>query len=614
MSRPQHLLLGQGAQRSVDRLDQQSRSLARRKSPRESFDQPHRVLALDRAQVVEDEQEQEALGDSEAHRSCGLRRGLDGRWQGDHGDGRHGADVLGHEAGVDPDLIDQREGTLPARWDAVGLPAPDPDAWTLEVVLPEALHEARQLIGVHRNQVEPVAPLVDQLLEAVLSVVAGQLLRSHEVVQWHAHRAHRHPCGRERLHISARGRPQTQGVAEVAGYAHRRGATRRGGRRRTTLAAGRRVPLVLRAPAHPLRWGRHEMRGYRELPIPKGPAPGHVLRPVLPVQVGVGAQHIGPLRGHPVEHVAVDPVSATLWGRPLQPLGERPRPLGTEQLAELLPQPAGARIQRIQPLVVDEPVGEPAADLETPACILPARLAQLRGVADAQIAKRRRAADPHATGPWSQTVGTVGFEAGEVQEPRRAIPVDEHARGIVLELERVQVPHAQIAPWILQHSGGEARRRQLEQAREPRPILRPGATPTAVDRSNRVFDMGTPPGEKALCARRAVGGDQRVVDPSEPAHLAGLRFQAVVGHVGEHPRYEQHAVDSQRSLDRRQRADDPHRGRQMHDGTAAAPRIQAKQARQQQDRQLVLVVAGDQALHVEVQLRRSRAHRERLVG
>ena len=154
---PQHLLLGQRAQRPVDRLEQQLRALAGLERALERLDQADRVLALDRAQVVVDEQEQEPiLGQAQPLGRGRLGGRLHGRRQRNRGHRRHGADVLRHEPRVDPDLLNERERAPPARRDRVDLPAPDADLRSLEVVISQALNEVGELFGVDRDDLKVV--------------------------------------------------------------------------------------------------------------------------------------------------------------------------------------------------------------------------------------------------------------------------------------------------------------------------------------------------------------------------------------------------------------------------------------------------------------------------
>jgi len=165
--RPQDLLLGEGAQRGIDRLDQQLRSLAGRERALERLDQPDGVLALHRAQVVEHEQEQEAAGDPETQRPGGLCWPFDRGWQRDDRHRGDGADVLGHETRVHPDLVHERERPRPAQRNRVRLPSPYSDPGSCEVAVAEAFHEVRELVGVHRDDLKAVRAVVHEILETV---------------------------------------------------------------------------------------------------------------------------------------------------------------------------------------------------------------------------------------------------------------------------------------------------------------------------------------------------------------------------------------------------------------------------------------------------------------
>ncbi len=94
------------------------------------------------------------------------------------------------------------------------------------------------------------------------------------------------------------------------------------------------IAAVRRGRAGP--GGRHEALGDRQLLAAERPAPGHVLRAVGAVEIGVGAHDVGALARDAVEDVAVDPVGGARGRRPFEPGEERARALLAEEVLEAL--------------------------------------------------------------------------------------------------------------------------------------------------------------------------------------------------------------------------------------------------------------------------------------
>ncbi len=146
-----------GAVLRVDRLEQQRRALAGLERALERLDQPERVLALERREEVEREQEHEAVRQLERHRRA-VRVGLRHRQRHDdhgHADVGRAREVLGDVARVDPDLVDEVERRVPPGRHRVGLPRPLPDRVArAQRLLARLLGELADLLGVDAQQVD----------------------------------------------------------------------------------------------------------------------------------------------------------------------------------------------------------------------------------------------------------------------------------------------------------------------------------------------------------------------------------------------------------------------------------------------------------------------------
>ena len=213
------LVDGLGTKLRVDRLDQKSWPLIRSKRAAERLDEPDRVLAAQRAEEVEHEQEREAVvpGQREldvGHVGHGNRHRND-----DDRDGRQPAEILGDESRVDPDLIEMGERGQPTRRQHIGLPAPLTDVRTIAQQARAArVHEGLELVAIETDEVE--RGLDRRLVMCVLLAPAardrGGVAAMDRHVRADARRRNRYPRGGEPLDVEPGRLGESQGLREVA--------------------------------------------------------------------------------------------------------------------------------------------------------------------------------------------------------------------------------------------------------------------------------------------------------------------------------------------------------------------------------------------------------------
>jgi len=289
---------------------------------------------------------------------------------------------------------------------------------------------------------------------------------------------------------------------------------------------------------------------------------------------------------------------SALGRRPLKPGEEHAAALLTEGILDRLPERERRRIHRAQGIVEDEPIREAPAYAPAMLRVPPAGGPQLIRVALAQLAQHRCATDPRPARHHVQLIGPVGVESGQVQEAKRPASIDAHHVAVALQRVQMQVPHAEVAPGIVENRRGETCGRQLEVARQPGTILGAETGVARVERAQRLFDLPLPPGEKVLRRGAAVDRDDRLVYAARPLQLLARGFQAVVGHVHCRARDEQHAVSGERIHDRLQIAQDPGAARHVQHRRRRRAGVATQQARSEQGAEIVELIAREQPLDV----------------
>ena len=265
--------------------------------------------------------------------------------------------------------------------------------------------------------------------------------------------------------------------------------------------------------------GRHEAIGNCELMAAKRPTPGDVLGAVGAVQVGIAPHHVRALARHAMKDIAVDAACAAPGSRTLEPGDELALALPFEQVLDGLSERERGGVGSPQGVVVDEiPVQSPA-HLRVMIQIAPTGVAQLRGVALAELVQGGRATDPSSAGVRGQTVGPVGLKARQVQEAQRPAVVHQHPIGVRLQRPAMQVPQVDVATRIVEHGCGEAGGGKLEEAGQPGTILRAIAAVAGIQRSERPLDMLTPPGQKGFSLRGAVDSHDGLLGTPDSIHL-----------------------------------------------------------------------------------------------
>ena len=176
------------------------------------------------------------------------------------------------------------------------------------------------------------------------------------------------------------------------------------------------------------RFGRHEAVGNRQLVAAERPTPGDVLRAVGAIQVGIAAHHIRALSRYAMEDIAVDAVCATPGGGTLQPGDELACASLVEQVLGTLPERERRSVGGPQGVVVDETPVQAPADLPVMIHIVPAGVAQLGGVALAELVQDGRATDPRPAGVRGQAIWAVGLEPRQVEKAQRPASVHRAPR------------------------------------------------------------------------------------------------------------------------------------------------------------------------------------------
>ena len=194
-----HVLEFREAQMAVDGLDDQRRPFIRTEGPRERLDQAKRILALDHAQEVEREEEDEGVGQAEVAPVEARVDGADAHRQ------RHAVDRpharRGHGAGDEargrPHLVDLGEGAVQRRGEA--LEFPEPVAGRVPAVEEggaDIPREARRGVGVHAHHVDvegraAVASGRERMLLAAqrAAVVDGRMVDAGGLERAHQQRA-----------------------------------------------------------------------------------------------------------------------------------------------------------------------------------------------------------------------------------------------------------------------------------------------------------------------------------------------------------------------------------------------------------------------------------------
>ena len=152
----QHALVLVGDVLGVDRLDDERRAAAGREGLAEGLDRAHRVLARRRRVVVEDEQEDEALGHAERLAAVRHERRQRHRQRhADHGHRRGRRDRVVDQLRADPDLVDVVVGRAPLFREVAQLPPPERDrVAAFEEARPDLAREDGDRVPVHADDVD----------------------------------------------------------------------------------------------------------------------------------------------------------------------------------------------------------------------------------------------------------------------------------------------------------------------------------------------------------------------------------------------------------------------------------------------------------------------------
>src|SRR6185437_7183887 len=196
---------------------------------------------------------------------------------------------------------------------------------------------------------------------------------------------------------------------------------------------------------------------------------------------------------------------------------------------------------------------------------------------------------------------------------QRRGPIDDGAARSPRERVAVEVPQAQVGAGVIEYARREARRRELEEAPEPRTILRPIPDAQRVERSQSPFDTSAPPDQELARRAAPVERHHRRVDAPGELELLARRFQPIFGELERRPWHEHDAAGAHAGLERLQVAEQPSGAGQVDERLRTLLEQAQQHLRKQQDREIFLVVARQQRLDIEVEQLRDRAHRHRLL-
>ena len=195
---------------AVDALEHESGAIARAESLAVGLDQPERVLALDAAEEVEHEEEEEPLGQSELL-ARDVRRGRHADRHGHHRDPLlgHRGDQRPHVLAPHPHLVDDAERRAQVLRQRARLPPPVADrVASVEEFWPCVVRELLDAVDVHADDVRGVG--VPAAVIVVFVAVPGRRprVRARDV----------RDVGRlEAFYQQTRGLPDTELRTEVTG-------------------------------------------------------------------------------------------------------------------------------------------------------------------------------------------------------------------------------------------------------------------------------------------------------------------------------------------------------------------------------------------------------------
>jgi hypothetical protein len=114
-------------------------------------------------------------------------------------------------------------------------------------------------------------------------------------------------------------------------------------------------------------------------------------------------------------------------------------------------------------------------------CVAPAAPAQLTRILHAELVQNRRATHARPARCPAQAVRAVGLEAGQVEKAQRPALIDQDPIRGAPQHVPIEVPHAEVAARVFQNGGREAGRGELEEARQPRAVLRTIAASASIE-------------------------------------------------------------------------------------------------------------------------------------